>query len=187
MKNLYLIIFILFLLSCQSKMVREVDAKTEATVFKEEEKKIQKKGGFKYDVPPHMEKDPEAHYYRYDDLLVEKGKNVFDSSIVIAIRKTIDYNGTSVLSFAQSDQSNMRQSVRNVNYESNWDADSLNNKGIDHISFEFSYIYDKKKIYQRSVYIKYYDTFYIISLSSKNKEELYKDQNILFWNTISVD
>ena len=105
----------------------------------------------------------------------------------MAIREIKDYNDTGVLSFAQLDQNNMRQSVSNVYYESNWDAQSLNDKGIDHISFEFSYDYDKKKIYQRSVYIKYYDTFYIISQSSMKKDELRKDENNIFWNTISVD
>ena len=183
----YLFLFIIFLLltTCKTNLVKNVDSKTAATVFQEE--RSDRKFGFRYGVPSHMEKDPEPHYYRYDDLLLEKGKNIFDSSIVIAIREIKDYNDTGVLSFAQLDQNNMRQSVSNVYYESNWDAQSLNDKGIDHISFEFSYDYDKKKIYQRSVYIKYYDTFYIISQSSMKKDELRKDENNIFWNTISVD
>lgn len=186
MRFLFLFSSLLFLFSCQTKIVKEVDSKTAATVF-QEEKKIIKQFGFKYDVPPNMEKDPDAPCYRYDDLLVEKGKNVFDSSVVIAIRKIREYEDKDVLSFAQWDQNNMRQSVKNVYYESDWDAGSLNEKGIDHVSFEFSYDQNRQKIYQRSVYIKYYDTFYIISLSSKQKDKIYDEENNLFWNTISID
>ncbi len=186
MKRIFFALIIFFIAAtCKTGEYKEVDSKTAATIY--EENKMSSGYGFRYEVPSHMEKEPEPQYYRYDDLLLEKGKNIFDSSIIIAIRKTKDYNQASVLSFARQDQGIMRQSVRNVYYESDWDPPSLNEKGIDHVSFEFSYDYDKKKIYQRSVYIKYCDAFYIVSQSSLKKDELYKEKNIMFWNSISVD
>ena len=147
----YHILFFLIIsfISCQTKMVKSVDTRTEATVYKDEKEQIKtpKKSGFRYEIPTHMEKDPDAYYYRYDDLLIEKGKNVFNSSIVIAIRKSVDSYDKSIVSFAQGDQNNMRQSVKNV-FMNLTDVESLNSKGIDHISFEFSYDVDRKKIYQ---------------------------------------
>ncbi|OHD09207.1 MAG: hypothetical protein A2086_10205 [Spirochaetes bacterium GWD1_27_9] len=191
MKNIIFVsIILLFLISCATKQaVREPDSITQATVFKEEEQTpvVYKRTGFRYDIPNDMEETSEANTYRYDNLLVEKGCNVFDSPIVIAIRKTNDFSIYSLGTFAENDQKIMKSSVKNVYYDAKWDAPGLSEKGIEYLSYQFSYDYGKQTIYQRSVYIRYFDTFYIISLSSKYKASLLNSKNDFFWNSICVD
>ena len=74
-----------------------------------------------------------------------------------------------------------------IDYDKKWKPPGFDKKKIDYIAYQFSYIYGDQKIYQRSVYLKYENIFYIVSLSAKNKKDVLDIRNDFFWNSICID
>ena len=123
---------------------------------------------------------------KYDNLLLDRGADYFSSTIVIAIRH-YDLNSYEKLNdFSIMDQSNLKKSVTPY-YENEWKPTALEDKNIEHESFQFYYTMQKMKVYQRSVYIKSENTVHIISLSTLYKDFLNRPESEGFWNSIRID
>ena len=177
MKILKIAILFFIILSCTTKVPKET---------KEEEKKIISLGCLSFIIPKNMEESPdEARKYRYKKLLVDKDKQYYDSSRIIAFReKKNSYNDT-LKEFAEMDQVYLQKSVSIV-YEDDWSPAGFTEKNINYISYQFKYTYGYEIIYQRSVYIECAEYFYIISLSSINKQNILDKKNDLFWENINI-
>lgn len=185
MRCLFIIFFLIALFSCASKgaNVKFYDGKTEASDYVEPEKLH----GFRYTVPEDMEEYVNPRRFRLRNLLVYKGCSYLESPMIIAIRETRDFSNYSTQSFAKRDQ-NLLRSSRQITYEkSYWTPTGFEEKNIDYTSFQFTYFSGAVKIYQRSVYIKCDDAFYIVSMTSKDKLLVIHKNNESFWNSIHVD
>ena len=148
---------------------------------------LNERRGFRYTIPENMEHDKkQAEMFSYEALLLEVGESYQTSSAVIAIRKTKPIEPMSILQFAKGDQSFLKQSVTPF-YFGDWKPASLLNKDIPHTAYQFEYYQAGQKIYQRSVYVKDIDTFYIVSYSSLKKELIIDQTNDLFWDSIRID
>lgn len=140
--------------------------------------------GFRYTVPEDMFESENAHIMRYDNLLLDKGFSYMSSPVVIAIRhKDSDYG---IKHFVQTDQQLLRQSHK-IAYDRPWEPPSFEDKNIEYMSFEFSYMMSGIKIYQRSVYVKDRKRYYIISMSTLDKRLLSRNQSTEFWESVFVD
>ena len=194
MKKMALFLILIFSISCVSKPEKQVEPVISKVEVIEVEASsdpvidpVLRRTGFRYDVPEDMEESPkEAKFYRFNNLLVDKGTEPYQSTRIIAIRHVNEYTDYDLEDFAQMDQKNF-YTDRYAVYEKGWDAPGLEDKDIDHISFEFTYIDRAMKVYQRSVYIKYDNVFYIISLSSLVKSNIIDEKNNFFWRSIRVD
>jgi len=147
-----------------------------------EEKKL--KSGLNFNIPDGMyDSTGDAGRFRYNNFLIDKNKHYLDSSFVIAVRHAVNLYNHTLKSFVETDQANLRQHYA-VDYLNEWIPDSLTEKKIEFISIQFSYNYSADKIYQRSIYIKYNNIFYIVSLSSKNFDNILSNKSNLFWDSI---
>ncbi|MBN2547087.1 MAG: hypothetical protein JXB50_14895 [Spirochaetes bacterium] len=145
---------------------------------------IQLKQGLNFEIPEDMyDSTRDAKRFRYNNFLIDINKHYIDSNIVIAVRETINFNNYSLKSFVETDQAKLRQHY-NVEYLNEWKPDRLIEKKIEFISFQFSYNYSTDIIYQRSIYIKYKNIFYVVSLSSKSFKNLLSNKSNLFWDSI---
>jgi len=187
MKSLYLFIIIIVIFSCATKKKAMVDTVTRATIIKDEPVTEFKVKGFRYTVPDDMEESPrDADSFRLNNMLIEKDKIYFQSSKIIAIRHAKNSDSLSLIDFAKQDQA-MASAEKKLIYEKGWDAEGLNEKNIEHISYQFEYANGKQTVYQRSIYIKFENTFYIISYSTMDKRILLDKKNDGFWSSIRVD
>jgi hypothetical protein len=192
MKNPIFFLLVCLFAACVSKPEKIIEPEiiieetVEATSDPVVELKI-KRTGFRYDVPDDMEESPkEAKFYRFENLLVDKGTEAFQSSRVIAIRHVKEYKDYSLQDFVTMDQKNFYND-RHAVYEKGWETPGLEEKKIEHLSYEFTYFDRNIKVYQRSVYIKFDNDFYIISLSSLVKSNIIDEKNNFFWRSIRVD
>jgi hypothetical protein len=189
MKHLTYLFLIILMFSCVSKPEKQeepqktvLDATTDQAI-----EPVLKKTGFRYDVPDDMEEAPnEARLYRFNNLLIDRGTRPQQSTRIIAIRHVTEYVEYKLLDFAQMDQKNFYNDKYAV-YEKGWEPPGLSDKKIEHVCFEFMYIDRTVRVYQRSVYIKYDNVFYIISLSSLIKSNIIDEKNDFFWRSIRVD
>jgi hypothetical protein len=186
MKQITILLLIFILFSCTT--VKKVDNITSATIIEEKKTpEVIKPKGFRYTVPEDMEESPkEAYSYRLRNFIIDKDKLFFESSRLISIRETPDLKEMSLTDFAKKDQA-AASFERKLNYEKGWDAPGLSEKNIPHISYQFYYKNGNEIIYQRSVYISYNDIFYVVSLSSREKNVLLDSKNDSFWRSICVD
>lgn len=146
-----------------------------------------KKSGFRYLVPQDMQESPDlARRFRYDNFIVEKGKFYLESNILIAIRHSNNERDYSIKIFAEEDQSALRNQVK-ISYDGKWTPPGFEGKNISFISYQFSYSSNENILYQRSVYIKYNNIAYVVSMFSKDKEYLIHEKNNFFWENITVD
>lgn len=146
-----------------------------------------KRSGFRYVVPTDMQENPDlARKFRYDNFIVEKGKFYLESNILIAIRHSNNEENYSIKIFAEQDQSVLKNQV-NIRYDDKWIPPGFIEKKIPFISYQFSYISNKTILYQRSVYIKYNNIAYVVSMFSKDKEFLLHEKNDFFWENIRID
>ncbi|HBD93763.1 MAG: hypothetical protein A2015_12490 [Spirochaetes bacterium GWF1_31_7] len=194
MRYFYPALAFLLFFGCKSDRVVLLDGKTGATNYIEKYKidflspiQAYRRQGFRYKVPEGMTESPaDAYRYKYDNLLLDRGADYFSSTIVIAIRH-YDLNSYEKLNdFSIMDQSNLKKSVTPY-YENEWKPTALEDKNIEHESFQFYYTMQKMKVYQRSVYIKSENTVHIISLSTLYKDFLNRPESEGFWNSIRID
>lgn len=185
MKKIIYLVILLNIFSCITKNTVE-ETTTSTTTTTTTTTVIIFKKIFKYDIPEDMEESPyEAKYYNYDTLLKEKYTNIFDSNILIAIRCIKNKYNITLNEFVQTDQTLLKSSIK-INDFDIWNTKLLS-KDIEYLSYQFSYHYNKTNIYQRSIYLKCEDTFYIISLSSKNKQFVLNNKNDKFWQSIRIE
>ena len=171
-------IFILFfiILSCTTKVPKET---------KKEVKTISL-GCISFILPENMEESPEeAKSFRYKMLLVDKDKQYHNSSRMIAIREKKNVYNDSLKDFAELDQDYLQKSVT-MSYEDDWEPAGFKDKNINFIAYQFKYTYGYEIIYQRSVYIKCSEYFYIISLSSLLKTNILDEGNDHFWRSFNI-
>lgn len=177
MKNIKIIILFFIILSCTTKVTKEVN----------KEKKVINVGCLSFIIPENMEESPEdAKKYRYKMLLVDKDKKYYSSSIMIAIREKKNTLNESLSKFAEIDQDHLQNSVSIKYDEEVWAPAGFKEKNINYISYQFKYTYGYEIIYQRSVYIECLGYFYIISLSSLFKKNISDEKNNFFWENINV-
>jgi hypothetical protein len=185
-----IIIFIIFLIfSCKTTPTPKNDSVTSATVVEEEKIETKEIHGFRYDIPEDMEESPEeAKFYRFDNLLVDKGTNAVKSSKIIAIRHIINSDDKKLIDFAKKDMEYLANDKKII-YESKWVVPGFDDKNIEYVSYQFSYKQGNLTIYQKSVYLNDNITFYIVSLSSIEKSNIMddKNKNYFFWSSIRVD
>ncbi len=187
MKKIFFLILLLSIFNCVTKNTIVEETTTSTTTTTTTTTIIIFKKVFKYDVPEEMQESPvEAQYYKYDNLLVDKNTNIFDSTILIAVRHAENKNSESLKEFVEKDQMLLRSSIT-LNYFDVWEPPSLKEKNIEYISYQFSYQYKTSNIFQRSIYLKCEDLFYIISLSSKNKKFVLDSKNDIFWQSIRIE
>lgn len=189
-----LLLFILVIISCKSDRVVLIDGQSSATSYinkisLEHTPPVQmfRRKGFRYRVPDGMTESPaDAFRYKYDNLILDRGTDYFSSSIVIAIRHYELTGNQTLSSFTKMDQSSLRQQVRPV-YENGWRPDSLDEKNIEYESYQFNYVMQRMRVYQRSVYLRDRDKVHIISLSSLHKNLLNNHESESFWKSVRVD
>ncbi|MBQ3922399.1 MAG: hypothetical protein II707_03810 [Spirochaetales bacterium] len=188
MRRTILLIFITFCLAaCASKPTLVEPTTTTSTTTTTTTTTI-KPVGFRYKVPDDMRESPnEARRLDYDNLLVEKDTNVMDTMLLIAIRHTDDFSSISLNDFAQLDQEMMKRQVK-VMYDGPWVPEGFTEKNIDFKAYQFSYKVGRDRIFQRSVYLRDRQRYYIISMSSKfGKLQVIDDENNFFWDNVEVD
>jgi len=140
--------------------------------------------GLNYIIPDGMyDSTGDAGRFRYKSFLIDKNRHYLDSGFIIAVRQSENLSNISLKTFTETDQASLRQHYA-VEYLKEWIPESLTEKKIEFISIQFTYNYSADKIYQRSVYIKYNSTFYIISMSSKNFDNIISGKSSLFWDSI---
>ena len=184
MRQLLFFCILLLVFSCASKPAFiQFETATGATKYKEKPGRH----GFRYTVPAEMEESARANRYNLRNLLVYKDTSYYSSPMVIAIRNTKDWMDYSIAKFAQNDQSLLRDRVRITYENTSWEPAGLKEKNIDYARFQFYYYYGRVKIYQRSVYIRCDDAYYVVSMSSKNKLFIIDKTNDFFWNSIRID
>jgi hypothetical protein len=177
MKIFKIVILFFILFSCTTTVPKET----------KETKKTINLGCFNFIIPEKMEESPdEAKKYRYKILLVDKDKQYYNSSVMIAIREKKNSFNDTLKEFAEMDQIYLQKSV-SVIYEDEWIPAGFTEKNINHISYQFKYTYGYEIIYQRSVYLECADNFYVISLSSVNKINMLDEKNDLFWKNITIN
>ena len=177
-----------FLCACASKPTPVEPTTTTSTTTTTTTTTTIKPVGFRYKVPDDMRESPnEARRLDYDNLLVEKDTNVMDTMLLIAIRHTDDFSSISLKDFAQLDQDMMKQQVK-VTYDGTWIPEGFTEKNIDYKAYQFSYKVGRDRIFQRSVYLRDRQRYYIISMSSKfGKLQVIDDENNFFWDNVEVD
>lgn len=188
-KWLLTLLIVILLWGCSSKSAIRIDQTTGATEFIEEVKKTVRLTGFRYSCPDFMEESPlGASRYRVDNLLIDKGASYDNSPRVILIRSTDQFPKYTIDKFYQHDLSLVKQRIR-IYHDGIWSPPGFNDKKISFKSIQFFYRKGKRDIYQRSVYIKDENTnkFYIITLTSPDKELVTSDDNDLFWHSVFVD
>ncbi len=179
-RTILLIILFFTILSCTSQKPKETEKVTE------KKNKIISIGCLNFIIPEAMEESQEdAKRYKYTKLLVDKDKKYYNSTKMIAIREKPNNFNDSLLNFTQNDQAYLQQHVLII-YEDKWEPKGFKNKNINYISYQFIYRYDSEMIYQRSVYLECPGYFYIISLSSKNKNNILEIENDFFWENINI-
>ncbi|MCG8568782.1 MAG: hypothetical protein MJB14_01460 [Spirochaetes bacterium] len=193
----YLLLALLLLISCMSRptqvKISDEKSKTPELVKSvelmsvEAEKIPVKLHGFRYTVPEDMYESPEAFKFNLRNLILQKESQYQNSPIVISIRHTNKFPEFTTDRFAKQDQSLLQDTVKVFYEHENWKPKGLDEKNIDYASYQFYYFYGKTKIYQRSVYIKNFTHFYVVSLSTKEKLLLIDKKNDYFWNSIYVD
>jgi len=167
-QSIYILILFL-LISCKTKEI------------------IEEKKGFRYKVPPGMREAPEEAYkYKFNNLIIEENTDTRNSNVIIALRFVNIDEKTTLKEFVENDQYYLNLQY-NITYDNNWTPSGFNKKNIEYISFQFSYQYGDNTIYQRSVYIKYQDMVYVISMSSKYYNILINHKNNYFWENIEID
>lgn len=177
MKSIKVIILLSIIFSCTTKVPKET---------KKEIKTISL-GCINFVIPDNMEESPEdAKRYRYKMLLVDKDKEYYNSSRMIAIRERKNVFNDSLKDFAELDQDYLQKSV-SIIYEDDWDPAGFNDKNIKYISYQFKYTYGYEIIYQRSVYIECSGYFYIISLNSILKKNVIDEENDYFWKSFNIN
>lgn len=143
-------------------------------------------GCLNFIIPENMEESHEdAKRFRYSKLIVDKDKKYYNSSKMIAIREKINSFNETLSDFTQKDQAYLQQNV-SIIYEDKWEPKGFTAKNINYISFQFIYSYGSELIYQRTVYLECPGYFYIISLSSKVKENILDIENDFFWENINI-
>jgi hypothetical protein len=183
------VIMVLMLASCSTLGKTEADTVTMASqvAVMEEKPVIDTRSGFRYDLPEFMEESPDdAYSYRYDNLLIEKGMKFYESQYMIAIRSSDSYSDYTLERFADYDQMMLRNQMQ-IQYENRWEPPGLSTREIPYLSYQFNYRYGQERFYQRSVYIKCDTTFYIVSLTSREKEAILDDKHDVFWDSIRID
>ncbi len=183
MKKIILMILLLIIISCTSQKPKET-----VEPEKKEVKKVITIGCLSFIIPDNMEEDPEdAIRFRYTKLIVDKDKNYYNSEKFIAIRDKKNAFNETLLSFAKQDQAYL-QNTESIRYDDEiWEPAGFKEKNINFITYQFKYSYGGGEIiYQRSVYIECSNYFYIISLTSTNKNNILDEANDFFWKNITI-
>lgn len=173
-----LVLFSFLLFSCATLKIKQEKPERESNHFYKE--------GLNFEIPVEMkDSTDDAKKFGFRNFIIEKNKHYDESNIVIAIREVENFNNLSLQQFAEIDINRVKQYYK-LRFINNWIPVPLVRKGIELISFFFYYFSSNKIIYQRTVYIKFKQKFYIISLMSKEINNLENERSNFFWNSVFI-
>lgn len=193
MRKLLLVPLVLLLFTCSSKSEIVLhDSESGATAYVEKvvvEKAPapERRHGFRYTVPDFMEESDLARRFNLRNMLVYKDSSYVDSPVIITIRQTDKYADYTPYRFVKTEAGYLQKQAKARFENTNWIPPGFEEKKIDHKTLQFYYNRGGAMVYQRSVYIKLEDQFYIVSLSSRYKKFMLEEKNDLFWSSICVD
>lgn len=174
-KNAHILLLLFFLLGFSCVSVKQNEKNIEVRNYKE---------GLNFEIPSDMyDSTRDAKKYSFQNFLIKKGESFVSSDLIVAIREVTNSNKQTLKVFTDIDQNRLK-SYYDIKYLSKWQPNSFLEKKIEFLSFYFSYLTGGNIIYQQSVYIRFKDRFYIISLMTKNQEILKKEKALFFWNSV---